>query len=204
MSALRQPRPSHRGRPIILMLLFVLLVLGGLLLWYFSGVSNPFSAAEPRRQLRTVTLYFAAANGAGLAAETREITDSPVEDDCLRATVQALINGPAGDSAPVFPPQTTLRGVAVVGSELQVDFSRELADAHPGGSWGELLTVQALANTVAISFPHLRQVRILIDGAAVETLKGHVDLRQPINPDFTLVLKAASSGSTPTPAGKPK
>lgn len=204
MPAFRQPRPSHHGRPIILALLLALLVLGGLLLWYFPGVPNPLSPPESRRQLRTVTLYFAAANAAGLVAETREITDSPVEEDCLRATVQALINGPTGDLAPVLPPQTTLRGVAVVGSELQVDFSRELADAHPGGSWGELLTIQALANTMAISFPHLRQVRILIDGAAVETLKGHVDLRQPINPDFTLVLKAASDGSTPTPTGKTK
>ena len=86
---------------------------------------------------------------------------------------------------------------------LQVDFARNLVDQHPGGSWGELLTVQALANTVATNFPHYRQVRILIDGAAVDTLKGHLDLRQPLNPDFSLVL-SAPAGAAPIPAGRPQ
>ena len=86
-----------------------------------------------------------------------------------------------------------MRGVTVDGGELQVDFDRALIDSHPGGSLGELLTVYALADTVAVNFPHLRQLRILIDGAAVETLKGHVDLRQPVSPDFQWVLQPPAS-----------
>jgi spore germination protein GerM len=182
--------------------LVVLLVSGGLLLWYFMMGQAPSSPGASRKPARTVTLYFAAANGAGLVAETREISNGLTEEEWLKATVQALIDGPTGELVAVFPRQTVVRGVTVVGSELQVDFSRELADAHPGGSWGELLTIQSLANTVAISFPHLRQVRILIEGAAAETLKGHVDLRQPVSPDFTLVLKAPPNAAATTPAGK--
>lgn len=204
MPVLHHARPPRRRRLGLLAVLSALLVIGGVLVWYFLMAQGPFAPDQPRRQMRTVTLYFAATNGAGLVAESREIADCLVEEDCLMATVQGLISGPTGTLAPVFPPQTILRGVTVVGSELHVDFSRELADAHPGGSWGELLTVQSLANTIAISFPHLRQVRILIEGAAVETLKGHIDLRQPVNPDFTLVLKASADGSTSTPAGSTK
>jgi hypothetical protein len=44
-----------------------------------------------------------------------------------------------------------------------------------------------LADTLAVNFPHLRQVLIKVEGASVTTLKGHVDLRQPIIPDFSLV-----------------
>lgn len=203
MPATRSPVPPRRDRRLIIWaFVLVLLVFGGLLARKFLIAPVPAPPAEAQRQLRTVTLYFAAADGTGLVAEAREIADCLDEANCLNATVQALLNGPIGDLAPVFPPQATLRGITVNGSELQVDFSRALIDAHPGGSWGELLTVYALADTVAVNFPHLRQVRILVEGAAVETLKGHVDLRQPVNPDFTLVLKAPAAEPAAAPVGR--
>lgn len=202
MTDFHRSRPRRRDRLVIWAFLLILVVFGGLLLRKFLVAPAPAPPAEAQRQLRTVTLYFAAVDGTGLVAESREIADCLEEADCLRATVQALLNGPVGDLAPVFPPQATLRGLTVAGSELQVDFGRSLIDAHPGGSWGELLTVYALADTMAVNFPHLRQVRILIDGVAVETLKGHVDLRQPINPDFTLVLKVPAAEPTTAPAGR--
>lgn len=201
----RYPRPPRRDRRLIIWaFVLVLLVFGGLLSRKFLIAPTPAPPAEAQRQLRTVTLYFAAADGTGLVAEAREIADCLDETNCLNATVQALLNGPVGKLAPVFPPQATLRGIAVNGSEVQVDFSRTLIDAHPGGSWGELLTVYALADTVAVNFPHLRQVRILVEGAAVETLKGHVDLRQPVNPDFTLVLKTPAAEPAAVPVGRPQ
>jgi len=197
-------RPPRRDRLVIWAFLLVLVVLGGLLLRHFLIAPAPPPPAEPQRQLRTITLYFAAADSSGLVAEAREIADCLAEEDCLKATVQALLDGPVGNLAPTFPPQATLRGVMVAGSELQVDFGQALIDAHPGGSWGEILTVQSLADTVAVNFPHLRQVRILVEGAVVETLKGHVDLRQPIAPDFTLVLQTPAGAPPTTPAGRPK
>ncbi len=59
-----------------------------------------------------------------------------------------------------------------------------MAAAHPGGSISELFTVYGLANTLAVNFPHVRQVRILIEGEAVESLKGHVGLRDAVKADF--------------------
>jgi hypothetical protein len=47
-----------------------------------------------------------------------------------------------------------------------------------------LLTVYGVANTLAVNFPHLRQVRFLVAGQDVETLRGHVDLRAPVPADF--------------------
>jgi len=201
----RFARPPRRDRLIIWAFLLVLLVFGGLLLRHFLAVTVPAPpVAEAQRQLRTVTLYFAAADGSGLVAEGREIADCLVENDCLQGTVQALLDGPVGSLTPVLPPNAVLRGVTVVGSEVQVDFDRALVDSHPGGSWGELLTVYALADTVAVNFPHLRQLRILVEGAAVETLRGHVDLRQPVVPDFSLVLAPAGGAPSATPAGSPR
>jgi spore germination protein GerM len=181
----------------------VLVVFGGLLVRHFLVAPAPAPPpAQVQRQLRTVTLYFAAPDGSGLVAEGREINDCLVEEDCLKGTVQGLLDGPIGDLAPVFPPQATLRGITSAGSELQIDFDRAMIDNHPGGSLAELLTVYALVDTVAVNFPHLRQLRILIDGAAVETLKGHVDLRQPVSPDFQWVLQPAAGPAPVVSPGK--
>ena len=207
MSEPRFPRPPQTTSPIIwflLALLLVLLALSGWFLrdrWHDQAASPPGAAQHPQR---TVTLFFAARDGSGLVAEDRQINDCLINDECLAPLVQALLDGPRGALTPVFPPRTTLRGVSLTPeSVLQVDFARNLVDHHPGGSWVELLTVQALANTVATNFPHYRQVRILIDGAAVDTLKGHLDLRQPLNPDFSLVLPVPA-GAAPIPAGRPQ
>jgi len=199
MTEPRYPRPRRRDHWVIWAFLLVLAVFGGWLIRHFVVTLAPPPPAEVQRQLRTVTLYFAEPDGAGLVAEGREIADCLEEEACLKATLQALLDGPVGNLSPVFPGQTVLRGILVVGGEVQVDFERTLVDGHPGGSWGELLTVHALTNTVAANFPHLRQVRILIEGAAVETLKGHVDLSQPLAPDFSLVLKIPGGDSVAIP-----
>jgi hypothetical protein len=78
---------------------------------------------------------------------------------------------------------------------VNVDFSQELISAHPGGTQSELLTIYGLADTLAVNFPHLRQMRVLVDGVPVATLKGHVDLRQPISPDFSLVEEGMAPGT---------
>jgi hypothetical protein len=103
----------------------------------------------------------------------------------LRATVDALVRGPAAGGFPVIPAGTGLLNVRVEEDLAILDFDRQLVDGHSGGSQGELLTVYALANTIAVNFPHLRQIQITVDGAIVETLKGHVDLRRPLLADFT-------------------
>lgn len=142
------------------------------------------TAAPPTRE---VLLYFAATDGQALVAESRHIDDCPTEEACLRGVLDALIAGPRGELAPILPAAAVLRGVAVADNLVRVDFSRELIAAHPGGTQSELLTVYGLADTLAVNFPHLRQLQLLVEGAPVATLKGHVDLRQPIVPDFSLV-----------------
>lgn len=146
----------------------------------------------PPSAAREVILYFSSADGQTLLAEPRQIAGCELDEECLANLVQALISGPSGDMVPILPSRTTLRGLTVDGSLVQVDFSRELIDAHPGGTQSELLTVYGLADTLTVNFPHLRQVQILVEGAPVTTLKGHVDLRRPVYPDFSFVEEGAA------------
>ncbi|WP_432822066.1 GerMN domain-containing protein [Trichloromonas sp.] len=177
-----------KSRLLLLAVLVVLLAIGAMVARQYllapKMAPELSESMEPTRQLREVLLYFASSEGIGLESEMREIEDCLAEEDCLRATLQALIAGPTGERVAVLSSRVLVQKISVDGATAIVSFSRELVAGHPGGSMSELLTVHALANTLAVNFPHIRQVRILIEGAPVETLKGHVDLRDPIAADF--------------------
>lgn len=176
-------------------LVLFLLILGGLVVReYLRSSSEPAvsTVTAPPLQRATVTLYFASPTGDRLLAETRELENCPAEAPCVNELLQALILGSSAGLVPVLPPQTTVRSVVAEGETVTVDFSRELVDNHPGGSLSELLTVTALANTIQKNFPQLRQVRILVEGATLETLKGHVSLREPIVADDSLVQSGSA------------
>jgi len=180
--------PSVPDRYLLLVLLVVVLALGALVARQFRPATappvTPAPVQEKPQQMLEVILYFATEDGRYLATEEREIENCSDEEACLRATVQALLRGPSGELVPVLPAQAALRAISVEDGTAIVDFSNELVVAHPGGSMSELFSVYALANTLAVNFPHIRQVRILVEGEEVETLKGHVDLRSPVSADF--------------------
>lgn len=189
-----------------LMLLVPASVLLGVLTAYLVEGPPPAPVAalvvqQPVLEPRELTLYFAAASGASLESESRQVPGCETELSCLRDTVEALILGPQGGMVPVLPPRTLLRDVSVADGIVTFDFNRDFIDAHPGGSLSELLTVYGLANTVSVNFPHIRQVRILVEGDAVETIKGHVDLRQPLAPDFRYGRAADASGAASPVSG---
>jgi len=190
---------SLRNRPILLAFLILLLVIGALVArkYLFTSPPQPLPVGEVSgpRELREVVLYFGSVDGSHLVPEGREIEDCLEERSCLMETVRALIAGPVGDLTPVFPSHAVLLDVVEEGGTAKVDFSRDLVTGHPGGSISELLTVYALANTLSENFPYVRQVQILIDGASIETLKGHVDLREPVKADFT--FSRPSEGNSP-------
>ncbi|HKK01095.1 MAG TPA: GerMN domain-containing protein [Desulfuromonadales bacterium] len=189
-----------KDRFLLLAFLVILVVFGALVARKYLATSpSPPLAAAPApqpRQLRDVVLYFGAPDGTFLTAEGREIDDCLEESDCVKETIQALINGPVGNLTPIFPAHTLLKGVQEEGKTALVDFSNGLIAGHPAGSVSELLTVYGLADTLAENFPHIRQVRILVNGKAVDTIKGHVDLRQPVVADFHYCHPPTEAGAT--------
>ncbi len=181
--------PFAKDRLLLVAFVLILLVFGGLVgrkYWIKThpvDISSVTGQQEPAG-LRDVVLYFGDPEGVVLQAETREISGCQDVQACLETTLQALIDGPIGDLVPILPSQTRLLSLVEVDGLATVDFSRELISSHPGGSVSELFTAYGVVNTLAENFPHIRQVRILVEGEAVASLKGHIDLRQPISADF--------------------
>jgi len=202
----KKQKPMGRQLTPWLILVAILFVVG-LVIGTLQTGKEPEEAVPvvdvPVSAAREVILYFSSADGQSLLAEPRQIAGCDLEEDCMLNTVQALIDGPAGDMVSILPSRTRLLGLHVEDSLVQVDFSQELIDAHPGGTQSELLTVYGLADTLRVNFPHLRQVQILVEGAPAITLKGHVDLRRPVYPDFSFVEEGVApiGGMNSMPAG---
>ncbi len=177
--------PLRLAAVAALVLLVMLLALLVRHLWLSYRAARLVAPQEQEVLVRReAVLYFAHPEGTGLIAEARELPQCTELEDCLTQLVEALIAGPHGNLVPLFPPRTLVRSVQVAEGIATVDFSRELAADHPGGSMTELLTVYALSDTLAVNYPHVRQVRIMLEGQPVETLKGHIDLRNPVAADF--------------------
>ena len=136
-----------------------------------------------------VTLFFASPDGTELVREGREIGPCADSAKCVEAVVGELINGPLGDLAPTLPAATSIHAVQVNGDLAQVDLDEEMIKGLPGGSSAEMTAVYSIVDTIAVNFPRIKQVKFLFNGKTVETLKGHLDLRGPLTPDFSMEKK---------------
>lgn len=164
---------------------FALVLLTALWVFWPAPRPRPQTSEVPQAHLepRDIVLYFADAAGLYLVSEERQIAGCNDERQCVAQTFEALAAG-SQRLQPVIPSRTRVLGVELDGDIARVNFSRELVNLHPGGTLSELLTVYGLADTLAVNFPYLRQLQILVGGEKVSTLKGHVDVSYPIKADF--------------------
>jgi spore germination protein GerM len=179
-------RRKRRGTGLLIVAFIVLAVFLGFLVLrkYESRRVQPVVPPQTQQAGTVpVVLFFANPNGDGLAREGREIEACPSPEECALSVVEELINGPVGDLEPVLPPAATVQGVRIVGDTARVDLGKETVEALPAGSSAELLAVYAIVNTVTANVPQIKKVQLLVDGQEAQTLKGHIDLRQPLVPD---------------------
>ena len=152
------------------------------------GADSPFTA----------TMYYVAADGLGLVR--REIEVPYAADTLSRARIiveRQLDRAPRRLLSP-FPQGTRLRAMYLAGDgNLFVDLSGDVTTEHSGGSLDELLTVYALVNALTTNVHEVTAVQILVDGREVDTLAGHIDLRQPLTPNLTWVVDLPSSDGAP-------
>ncbi len=132
-----------------------------------------------------ISLYFGDPDANGLLEERRMVSQAGDDFTALSQIVIGLAQGPEAEGlTAVIPQQTRLLGVRKVDAHtLKLDFNRELAQYHPGGSSSELLSVHALTNSIAAHMPEFTQFEFWIEGNRVESLKGHVDLSRPVRLD---------------------
>ncbi len=146
----------------------------------------PGAPAVPKIRAK---LFFASEDGRNLVAVEREV---PLAEG-LVAQARAVVEAQLAEAAPTplagtIPTGTTLRGLYLSDrNAVFVDLDNTIRGKHPGGSMNELLTVYTIVNSVTVNLPDVGQVQLLIDGREVDTLAGHVDLRQPLRKNEALI-----------------
>jgi len=109
-------------------------------------------------------------------------------DDVLASAMELLINPPIyiqKVSSPL-PKGSRLLSAEVKGDTAYINFSKELRDNFAGGSTNEMLVIYGIVNT-ACSLRGINRVQILIEGQAIDSLGGHLDISRPLEPDKELV-----------------
>jgi spore germination protein GerM len=160
---------------------------------WFRGSATPTAtpAASPTATAQrkiTATLFFTAEDGLSLVPVQREVPLAEPVVEQARQIILAQIAAPSQPLATTIPSDTKLRAIYLSDrGDLFVDFSPELTARHTGGSLDELFTVYAIVNAATVNLPAITRVQILIDGKEVDTLAGHVDLRNPLAKNLTWV-----------------
>ena len=165
----------------------------GLPRWYgqpapasLGGPERPTSA-EPGRKIKA-RLFYVAESGTALTSVEHDVPFGEGAIAQAKEIINAQLSPAVEPLVSAVPPGTTLRALFITAKgEAFVDFSLELARAHPGGSLNEMLTVYTLVDALTVNLPAVSAVQLLIDGQEVETLAGHVDLRRPLAQDLTWV-----------------
>jgi spore germination protein GerM len=188
-------KSKRKGRKGKILLLFILIGIGLSLLFIFH--QEIFNSLKPwlgkwsiLEEKKGVFLYFSEREGEYLIGEKREILKRSEVKEEAKETIVELIKGPKGKLIPTLPHQTKLlslqfdeEGVA------KVNFNKALSKDHPGGSSGEMMTVYSIVNSLTLNFPQIKRVQILIEGKAIETIAGHLSLKQPVSSNRELIKK---------------
>ncbi|MEI6702588.1 MAG: GerMN domain-containing protein, partial [Deltaproteobacteria bacterium] len=108
----------------------------------------------------------------------------------IKDVLEELANGPVGEFEESLPDGTAINTVHVDGDQAAVDLNKTFAESLPSGSSAEMLAVYSIVDTVATNFPQITKVKISIDGDG-KTLLRHLDLSDPLVPDYSLELPPA-------------
>ena len=136
-------------------------------------------AADARRI--QANLFYVSEDGAELVSVVREVPFGATPAEQARQIVEAQVRTPADGNVSAIPNGTKVRAVFLgAHGDAYVDLSTEAAIGHGGGTLNEALAVFAIVNAITSNLPDVTAVQILVDGKEVDSLAGHIDLRQPI------------------------
>lgn len=156
---------------------------------------KPFLEKKPEKKIavkekKVITLFFSEPEEEYLVGEMREILTRERVEEEAKETIAELIKGPKGKLIPTVPTQTKLLTLRMDEQGLaKVNFDQTLSREHPGGSSAEMMTIYSIVNSLTLNFPQIKRVQILIDGKAVESIAGHISLKQPVPSNPNMVKK---------------
>ena len=186
-------KSSKKGRGGKIILLLILIGIGLIILFHqqiYNSIKPLFTRQGVFVEKREVLLYFSDSEGEYLIGEKRKILKKSDMKEEAREAIHELIIGPREKLIPTLPPRTKLLTLQINEAGLaKVNFNLALSKDHPGGSSAEMMTVYSIVNSLSLNFLQIKRVQILIEGKPIETIAGHLSLRQPISPKPDLIKR---------------
>lgn len=170
-----------------------LMMLLALSLWVGACSKNTTQAPPPAPEqpqpmaTQEVNLYFSDDQAMYLVPEKRSLQSAGADQKQLAAAlVNELIAGPKQAKLHATMPQgSKLLSLEIAGGLATVNLNQDFQSQHSGGSTGEIMTIYSLVNSLT-DLQGIQQVQLLVEGNKLETLKGHLEISQPLtrNPDI--------------------
>lgn len=139
-----------------------------------SGASTTQASTSAAKQMK-VKVYFGDENGENLVEQESTVTYKDDSEKYVSA-LKALTTSPDSKRIALLK-GFTFNSVTLKDQTLTVDLS--MAPESRLGAGGEDLVLQALKKTV-FQFSEIQSLNILLDGKAVDSLMGHMELPHPI------------------------
>jgi hypothetical protein len=177
----------------------VFIIFFSIMIWqkYRSSYEVPIAPPEQgAKGYQAATLFFAV-DGTRLAREARVLDHCDDDDACLENVLAALLNGPVGAFEQTVPEGTAVYAASIEGDQATIEFNSTFSDAMLSGSSAEMLAVYAVVNTVTVNFPKIQRVKLNIGGNTAAILR-HLDLSEPLQPDYSLEQPPPPETETPS------
>jgi len=194
---------AHRQKKVkisILIPFLVFILFFSVMVWHKYRSSHEVSVTPPQQNsegYHPVMLFFAA-DGTRLAREARKITPCDDDNACLKSVLGELLNGPVSELEQTIPEGTVVDSVLIEGDQATIEFNGAFSDAMLSGSAAEMLAVYSVVNTVALNFPSIQKVKLNVAGNT-RTILRHLDLSEPLVPDYSLEQSPSPESENTSP-----
>jgi hypothetical protein len=196
-AALKAKKKKHNLRLFILSIIilvgvgFLVFLFISLFEYIYPPMTGKGTVAQKKEKYK-VQLYFSDSNERFLIPEDRYIPKEKSVEEQVKELVKALTKGSNTGLIATFPESAKVKDVKVKDDgTAYISFTRELIDLHPGGSASEMMTIYSLTNTITLNVPKIKSVRILVEGKKIETIKGHIDARNPFFTNRDLIVQSS-------------
>ena len=144
-------------------------------------------SGEPAASERAYVLYRADTKADKLVAEQVRRPDSAEPE---KRALELLLTEPVADQKlfSVMPKDVRLLGLTIRDKVAYADFSKELKTNALGGAAYEILLVNGVVNTLT-EFNTIERVQFLVNGRAITTINGHLDLTDPVSRDESMIRR---------------
>ncbi len=189
----RKQKKKMRKSILVLVITAVVGFLVFFFLTLFDYVYPPVGGqgtVAKKKEKEEVTVYFSDANERFLVPEKRYVAKEDIPGNAARELVKTLLDGSRTGLVNTFPEKVDVMNVKIDAGTAYVSFNRNLIKNHPGGSASEMATIYSLTNTLTANIPAINRVKILVAGKEIESIKGHIDTRQPFTPNQELIVQA--------------